>query len=221
MPSLSSSASSFFGLILWIAGGGAVLAGGWALRDAMQREEPALAIPAPVLRTETVPADSPVTTTEPRIWQPIFGEAPAPVAPPPPAPPPPEIVEDTSFVFDDSLYALRGVVVTDAGGWAMIESEGRVQIFRPGDMLETGEEVLEITEEGVLIDLFGDEYFMEFTDRPPAEQPPPTGAARNEAGRNRMGFDDGFGSDGQQYFDDVIDLTQDAGDIGRQLGIGR
>ena len=101
-------------------------------------------------------------------WAALFGTPPvaAPVAS---APPPQRSVEpayDPADDFDDSAYVLRGLAMADGttDSFALIETPEGVMMLRIGDLLPDGYTVEDITEEGVVIDLFGDPYLIGFSD---------------------------------------------------------
>jgi len=100
-------------------------------------------------------------------WGPLFGvAAPTPVAPPPQpvSTDEPDDIPDDAPEFDETLYVLRGVVVSDEGGWALLETEDGVRLVRPGDILDDGEEVLEIFDGGIELGVDDEVYVISFDD---------------------------------------------------------
>lgn len=100
-------------------------------------------------------------------WGALFGmPAPAQVAPPPQpvVVDAPDDIPDDAPEFDETLYVLRGVVVSDEGGWALLETEGGVRLVRPGDVLDDGEEVLEIFDGGIELSVDDEVYVITFDD---------------------------------------------------------
>lgn len=99
------------------------------------------------------------------IWGAAFGE-PTPVATP--QPPEPEPIQQPEFdepdSYDTSMYVLRGLVQDENGGWGLLETDIGSMVVRPGDILEGGEEVLQITAEGIEIGIFDEVYLIGFDD---------------------------------------------------------
>lgn len=104
-------------------------------------------------------------------WPALFGQ-PAPE----PAPTPvvlvaPEPEPDDAPFFDETRYLLRGVVVTEDAGWALVETEDGVTVVRPGDFLIDGEEVLAIRHDGIEIGVDGENFFIGFDENAPPPEP--------------------------------------------------
>lgn len=226
-----------------VAGAAMAAGGGWVLSQALSRPAPSFAPLQPVVRQGTLAAPDADTRSE-RVWPLAFGQ-PRPVVETPPTPVAVEQegFDDVEIAFNPDLYTLRGVVVTDTGGWAMIEAEGRVEIKRAGDLLLEGEVITRITEHGLELDVFGVDEFLELAER---SQPAPA-SSRPEEGEDEfldftneddLGLTPDYGASmgpnpgsfgggpdhdfsGDANFDDVMDLTTEDADFARQLGIGR
>lgn len=142
----------------------------------------ALLLPAPevaALPPPASPAPEPGIANAPgaRSWPASFGTPPLTPAPAAPEPPVEEayedIEDDTDYLpYEDHDYRLRGMVAqTDgpdasspAGGWALIESEIGVEVVRVGSELSGGETIIEITPHGVILQGFGPEFLLSFSD---------------------------------------------------------
>ncbi|WP_417625853.1 hypothetical protein [Pararhodobacter aggregans] len=141
----------------------------------------ALAALAPVPRAPPLPpvtargieaGSAPAVPEAGRDWAALFGRPPAaapPALPQAPPAPPPEPAYDPADDFDPDLYVLRGLAVaTDASeGFALLETPDGAMVLRQGSVLPEGHEILEITAEGIVIDVFGEDVVIGFQeDRP-------------------------------------------------------
>ncbi|GAB4275268.1 MAG: hypothetical protein Kow0013_29340 [Pararhodobacter sp.] len=123
------------------------------------------------------PSGQPATQGAP--WPALFGaSAPAPEsAAPAQAEPEPELPDEPLYEPPD--YVLRGLVVDDEGGVAMIETGEGIQVVRIGDLLPGGEEIIDIHDFGVDLEVDGTVYFLEFEVDPQSDEvfdeaePPP------------------------------------------------
>jgi hypothetical protein len=102
--------------------------------------------------------DAPATAP----WPALFGTPPPVIVAEPTPEPEPEWPEEV--VYDPPDYVLRGLIVDNDGGMAMLDTDEGLQVVRPGDILPGGEEVIEIHDFGVDIEAFGEVYFIEFDD---------------------------------------------------------
>jgi len=133
-------------------------------------------LPPPEMR---VPQPGTASATEARSWPAAFGTPPAPEPPAPPAPEPPaedayeEDEEDLDYLpYTEHDYRLRGMVAQagepgeseQGGGWALIESEIGIEVVRVGSELSGGETIIEITPYGVILQGFGPEFLLSFSD---------------------------------------------------------
>lgn len=130
---------------------------------------PALPLPQHRAAQQSLP-DETVPAATPTDWAPVFGiPVPEPQAPPEPEPVPepdpgPEAEFDAPFV-DIDAYRLQGLVVDgEDGGWAMVESDGGVAIYRVGEYLPGGERLIAIDDDGIEIAFDGEYYFIGFDD---------------------------------------------------------
>lgn len=122
----------------------------------------------PVTARALDPGTAPVTPEPGRDWAALFGRppvaapAPEPLAAPRPAPPPHDPADD----FDPDLYVLRGLAVAtdDSEGFALLETPDGALVVRRGTILPEGYEVLDITAEGIVIDLFGTDAVIGFPE---------------------------------------------------------
>ncbi len=158
----------------------------------------ALALLAPAPDIPPLPAISDVASTpapgvagpgldpEPETgWAPLFGtlpetpvETPVAAEPEPVAPPP-----DPRESVDLSTIRLRGLIVNDAEGdaFALVEGRNGIEIFRQGDILPDGFEILAVTRDGLVIDVFGEQAIIDF-----AENAGPVDVSRYEEPRPRL-----------------------------------
>lgn len=128
---------------------------------------PPLALPLPPPGAAGPQASpTPDLTLTPASWAPVFGTLPA-AEPAPEAPvaepePPYEPADD----FDPSIYTLRGLATGDseAEAFALLETQDGGVMVHVGDLLPEGYEVLEITPDGVVIDVFGDPQLIGFSE---------------------------------------------------------
>lgn len=133
-------------------------------------------LPPPEMRT---PQPGTANPPEVRSWPAAFGTTPAPEPPAPPAPEPPaeeadeEDEDDTDYLpYTEHDYRLRGMVAQagepgasqEGGGWALIESEIGIEVVRVGSELSGGETIIEITPYGVILQGFGPEFLLSFSD---------------------------------------------------------
>jgi hypothetical protein len=130
-------------------------------------------LPPPQART---PSEAVTADTDEAIpvadWAPVFGvPAPEPVEPPPPEPEPePQPVNDEPF-FDHDAYRLQGLVVEDGRGWALLESDEGVALFRVGDVLPGGEQLVAIEDDGIEVEVDGAYFFIGFEDADDYQDP--------------------------------------------------
>lgn len=162
----------------------ALLAGGMIAGFGLGALGLALVLPAPVVaplpQPETqAPQPGTAHTSDVRSWPAAFG------TPPAPEPPAPVVTEspieeayeddedDTDYLpYQEHDYRLRGMVAqagepeasTEGGGWALIESEIGVEVVRVGSELSGGETIIEITPHGVILQGFGPEFLLSFSD---------------------------------------------------------
>ena len=99
-------------------------------------------------------------------WAPLFGIRPE-VTPEPDLAPPepdPEPAYDPADDFDPSIYTLRGLATgtDESDGFALIETLDEALMVHAGDLLPEGYEVLQITAEGIVIDVYGEQYLIGF-----------------------------------------------------------
>ncbi|MCA0203885.1 MAG: hypothetical protein LCH92_06050 [Proteobacteria bacterium] len=126
--------------------------------------------PLPPITARAVAAGAtPAVPEAGRDWAALFGRAPAAAPPPPPqaapAPAPPPAY-DPADDFDPSIYVLRGLAVAtdDTEGFALLETPEGAMVVRRGSLLPEGYEVLEITAEGLVIDVFGADVVIGFEE---------------------------------------------------------
>ncbi|WP_127105276.1 hypothetical protein [Pararhodobacter zhoushanensis] len=127
------------------------------------------AAPLPPIAAVTQPAGTATDMAPARqSWAALFGTPPtaAPVAEAPPAPRVPEPAYDPADDFDDSAYVLRGLAMSDgtSESFALLETPEGVMMLHVGDLLPDGYAVDDITEEGVVIDLYGEPYLIGFAE---------------------------------------------------------
>lgn len=119
-------------------------------------------------------------------WVALFGQPQAPE--PPPAEPLPEVEPPTPALyeptFDPDLYVLRGLVEDADGGYALLETQDGLAVYRPGDRLPDGERVLTITSQGIEIEAYGEIWLIAFG--PNATDP---GDMPGRQGFDETGFD--------------------------------
>jgi len=127
--------------------------------------------PPPELRSPQIGEIAP-STLPGRSWAAAFGTAPEPAPPPPPPEPAfqdePEIEENFEeedyTPYAETNYRLRGMVIEDDGGWALVESEIGIEVVRVGSVLSGGETIVEIIADGVILQGFGPEFLLSFSD---------------------------------------------------------
>lgn len=160
----------------------ALLAGGVIAGFGLGALALSLLLPAPVAAPLPPPAENHAPrpegsdTPEARSWPAAFGTPPT-SAPPAvaPQPQPEEVYEDPDeehLPYTDHDYRLRGMVAPagepgDAqewGGWALIESEIGIEVVRVGSELSGGETIIEITHHGVILQGFGPEFLLSFSE---------------------------------------------------------
>ncbi|MCB1389294.1 MAG: hypothetical protein KDK12_09195, partial [Rhodobacteraceae bacterium] len=86
---------------------------------------------------------------------------------PEPAPEPePEPAYDPLDDFDPEQYVLRGLAVPtdEAEGFALLETPDTAMVVRVGDLLPEGYEVLDITADGIVLDVYGHEIVIGFQE---------------------------------------------------------
>ena len=112
------------------------------------------------------PEQAPVAETG---WSPLFGtppeapvETPVAAIPQPEAPPPPDPRDNV----DLSTIRLRGLIVDDAEGdaFALVEGRNGMEIYRQGDILPDGFEILAVTRDGLVIDVYGEQEIIDFAE---------------------------------------------------------
>ncbi|WP_333830397.1 hypothetical protein [Pararhodobacter sp.] len=137
----------------------------------------ALLLPAPqpmplpgiLVQTRMDQPLAPDTALPSRLWPAAFGTPPRPATPQPAFAPSPAPADDTDeeeeyLPYTDYDYLLRGMVAQEGGGWALIESEIGVEVVRVGSELSGGETVIEITPHGVILQGYGPEFLLSFSD---------------------------------------------------------
>lgn len=216
--------------------GGAVCGFGLgALVLALPRSAPGpeVAVPPPPLaasQTAALTLDSPPPPASARPdWPALFG-----IAAPEPEPEPEPVVmddEDDDWDEDDPIEELdarlKGVALDGAGGWALIETDERVHLVRPGTRLTPDHVVHEILSDAVILETPEGQVELRFDDPEPGEPlanrnaPRRTMAAtrRDLDDRMRPGFmprrdrfdddDDWFDDDDDDWFDDDDDWDDD------------
>ena len=146
-----------------VAGFGLGLAG-----LALTAQVPVVTPLPPIEAVAAAPADIAVARGAPAEWPPLFGiPAAAPVLAPMPEPEPEAEPEyDPMDDFDADAYILRGLAVGEDGtdGYALLETADGVIVVRRGDVLADGYDVLDITPEGIEIDLFGTIFVIGFSE---------------------------------------------------------
>lgn len=185
--------------------------------------------------TRPAPIAVSAMSTDAPIWPALFGTvAPeAMSAPEPDLPPDPEDYSvadysDDDPIFDPDRYVLRGLVLQDGAGWAMVETDGQVSIIRVGDILADGEEVLALTEQGMELDFYGDLVVVELAQASSSPRPvqaldPQRGSQSLSAQEQGGGYqdDDGYYYEDGQSLDEVFDADAMDGSFSQQMGIGR
>ncbi|MCC5970471.1 MAG: hypothetical protein JJU15_10995 [Pararhodobacter sp.] len=150
-------------------------------------------LPLPEAR---VALSSPAAAPAARNWPAAFGTAPEPMreAPEPVVLEAPDDVDDDDddddyLPYDYADYRLRGMVSEPEGGWALIESERGVEVVRVGSELSGGEMVVEITDDGVLLQGFRAAFLLSFSDT--------SGFGEEDGWEEEEGWgdDDGWGGD--------------------------
>lgn len=136
-----------------------------------------MAAPLPPLENRA-PQSGGTNTPDARTWPAAFGtppapEPPAPAEPEPPAEEPYEEEDEVDYLpYAEHDYRLRGMVAQasdpadaqNGGGWALIESEIGIEVVRVGSELSGGETIIEITPHGVILQGFGPEFLLSFSD---------------------------------------------------------
>lgn len=80
--------------------------------------------------------------------------------------------EDDYLPYAEHGYRLRGMVAQAGdrelqqgdGGWALVESEIGIEVVREGSELSGGETIIEITPYGVILQGYGAEFLLSFSD---------------------------------------------------------
>lgn len=121
-------------------------------------------------------------------WPAAFGEPPPPAPAPaePEAPPPPR--ETRPPPEPEPEYSLRGIITDPDGGWVLAEGPMGVELVRLGGWLSGGERVTEITRHGVVLEIGGEYFLIEFEE----DDEGGFGSRPGPARHNARGFDDEF-----------------------------
>lgn len=145
-------------------------------------------------------------------WPPVFGiRAPEPVALEPepvtiPEPEPEPLEDYDEGDIEIEAYRLQGLIVEGDTGMALIESEDGVSVYRVGDILPGGEELVAIEDAGVEVEIEGISFFVGFDEAEP-------GGGRPASGRRRSAddMDDLDRMDESDYYEDYeYDRTGEA-----------
>lgn len=159
----------------------ALLAGGVVAGFGLGALALAVVLPAPEVSPLAPPAAPDVmhlhvdAAPSSRSWPAAFGSPPPPQVPVQVEWTPPDDLEEPPDEDDDYLpytdhdYRLRGMVAHTAdaeqgSGWALIESEIGIEVVRVGSELSGGETIVEITPHGVILQGFGAEFLLSFSD---------------------------------------------------------
>lgn len=150
---------------LWLLPAAMVCGYGLGLAGLAALAPPPRVAPLPSLDALAVQQAAPLAAPRAAAdWAPLFGTRPE-AAPEPDLPEPePEPAYDPADDFDPSIYILRGLATgSDASeAFALIETPDGAMMAHVGDLLPEGYEVLQITDEGVLIDVYGEPRMIGF-----------------------------------------------------------
>lgn len=173
LPGYSQSASRRAAPVALLVAGAVAGFGVGALILAMIQPAPQAAPIPPLAAMPSAPSAEPAKSAASRTWAAAFGLVPSPAAMQPLEPveefaPPDEPYLDDDDDFDDgfteSEYLLRGMVNEGGGGWALIEGEMGIEVVRVGSVLSGGESVIEITQDGVVLQGYGAEFLLSFSE---------------------------------------------------------
>lgn len=164
-PPLASTGAR--ALALWLLPAAMVCGFGLGLAGLAALAPPPQVAPLPTLDTLAVRQAAPLATPRAAAdWAPLFGTRPEIAPVPDPPEPEPEPAYDPADDFDPSVYILRGLATgdDDSDGFALIETPDGAVMVHAGDLLPEGYEVLQITAEGIVIDVFGEPQTIGFAE---------------------------------------------------------
>lgn len=175
----------------------------------------AMLLPAPQPSALPLPPESRVSSmvapASPGVrgWPAAFGTAPE-IAPVQWTQPEDMDVVDDALPFVEADYRLRGVVIEDDGGWALVQSPTGIEVVSAGSALSGGETIVSISQHGVVLEEGGLEFLLAFGEFDLPTTAVNTASRRSNEARTRTSrTSDRRDEDADYVYDDDYDYDED------------
>lgn len=186
------------------------------------------ALQAPTGEDATQENESVADDQGPGDWPAIFGTPRAAIAPPPDPVIQPPVAQQEAAPRAEPLdldFTLKGMIVADGIGWALIEDDGSEAIYRVGDLLRDGIVISDLRADGVMLDTSEGPYLVQFDsyDELPSASPVRQSTPRVRPPRLDQApdeYDDYDDMDDEDWEDDEAwdeELDEDSDDDGSDI----